>query len=133
MDCEDENYEELPSETERFSASPIMNAYLEREKQFDTTNFLDGHQVTEGSRAKFLNWLRTVLNAFECEEEVFFKTVAIMDLYYKLTTRVLANDALMLVGVTALHLASKVVQERSRVVKIHSLVEYVVGGRYTVE
>jgi hypothetical protein len=58
-------------------------------------------------RAKMVDWLIEVTDAYKCKTETFFLAIFIMDEYFKLCERSLSTAELHIIGVTCIFIACK--------------------------
>jgi hypothetical protein len=73
----------------------------------EKSSVLGKHQINERMRAKMVDWLIEVTEAYKCKNETFFLAIFIMDEYFKLCERSLAASELHIIGVTSMFIACK--------------------------
>jgi hypothetical protein len=99
-------------------------------------NFMKNTNISEGLRAKMIDWMQEVFNYFrpESDDFTFFKAVTIMDLYIKNNQRQpnnkLQDSDVHLVGLTAIFIASK--YEDNRHILIDQLIANACRGKFQV-
>ena len=129
----EEAYEPLPSELESFPSSDVLNSYLTQEAENNSLGFLDGHAVDPKKRGTLLKWISEVLEAYDLQDATYFKTVDIMNRYFKQTDKVLGNGDLHLVGVSCMRLATTIVEPRGYDILVSTLNESICFGKFTTE
>lgn len=77
------------------------------ENETVSSQFLNKHKVDSVTRTKMVDWMLEVLNVFKCEDDTFFLSVHIMDLYINKSQSCLTSDDIHLIGITAMFIASK--------------------------
>lgn len=80
---------------------------LESDPAFDVRNCLDRHSITGAIRARMVDWMTDVLSQFHCEEKTLFRSVQIMDRYFKNCSIKLTVHDLHAIGVTSMYLSSQ--------------------------
>lgn len=70
-------------------------------------SFLSYHSVTPTLRAKMVDWMIEVLSSYKMSEDTFFRSVGLMDQYFKSEDRLLETKDIHLVGVAAMFSAMK--------------------------
>ena len=85
-----------------------INEYLKQiERKTQMSEFLLNHEISEGYRAKMIDWMVEVLTTFKCHDQTFFLAVNLMDRYFKDTQKQLKGSELHLVGIISMFVASK--------------------------
>jgi hypothetical protein len=85
-----------------------VDAYLRHlEKQHDTSNCLERHQITTTLRARMIDWMIEVLTNFKCDDQTFFLAVNLQDRFLKNTPTPKEVSDLHITGVTCMFVASK--------------------------
>ena len=69
--------------------------------------FLSKHKISPCIRTRMIDWMLEVLSIFDCQEETFFLSVNILDLFLHKTSTVYKNDNMHLIGMGAMFIASK--------------------------
>lgn len=133
MEIDIGDYEPLPSELESFPSNDALSAFLTLEAQNPTKGFMDAHYVEAKKRGSLLKWIGEVFEALDLEDASYFKTVDIMDRYFKKTDRVLTNGDLHLVGVSAMRLATAVVEPRNCELQLSNVRDDICYGKFTTE
>ena len=65
------------------------------------------HRIQPEYRTKMVDWLVEVTTAFKASERTYHLAIRLFDDYLRSTAQVLENSNVHLVGLSALHLASK--------------------------
>ena len=69
--------------------------------------FLNKHKISPCIRTRMIDWMLEVLSIFDCQEETFFLSVNILDLFLHRTPTIYKNDNMHLIGMGAMFIASK--------------------------
>jgi len=84
-----------------------VHSYLKKsEQEFDKSDFLRSHQISQEYRAKMVDWMVEVLSTFKCSSQTFFLAVSLLDRYFKNQSR-LPGTELHLAGIVSMFVASK--------------------------
>ena len=102
---------------------------VDQELYYNTNGCLICHKVTPTQRAKMIDWMLEVLNAYKQEDQTFFLAVSIHDRYLKCAAKELVRDDLHLIGVTCMFIASK--YEDYRPLEMQDLVKNICN--YSIE
>lgn len=70
-------------------------------------NFMDKHKINPDVRTKMVDWMIEVLSVYRSENETFFLSVTIMDMFIQKSTKILTTDEIHLLGLTSMFIASK--------------------------
>ena len=69
--------------------------------------FLSKHKISPCIRTRMIDWMLEVLSIFESQDETFFLSVNILDLFLWKTPTVYKNDNMHLMGMAAMFIATK--------------------------
>ena len=70
-------------------------------------DFLSKHKINPVIRTRMVDWMLEVLSIFECQDESFFLSVNIMDLFLWKTNTIYKNESMHLLGMTVMFIATK--------------------------
>ncbi|CAG9314028.1 unnamed protein product [Blepharisma stoltei] len=87
--------------------SCIKSLLIAKETEYDTSDCLANHRITEDQRSKMVDWIAEVIHIFNCSIETFFLAVKIMDRYFKLLKRTVGIEELHVIGAASIYIASK--------------------------
>ena len=99
--------------------------------------FLEATRVSEGLRAKMIDWMQEVINYFrpESDDYTFFRSVVIMDLFLKNNQRtgssLIQDSDVHLIGLTSMFMASK--YEDNRHIPILDLIKNACKDKFSVQ
>ena len=75
----------------------------------DFSNCLKNHSVRELLRAKMVDWkIEVFYNFSHVSEETYFRSISIMDLYFKLCPKKLKDKDVHLIGIGSMFIATKI-------------------------
>lgn len=97
--------------------------------QFGT--FLNNHQTEERHRAKMLDWMSEVLSIYKQSQATFYKSVFLLDLYYKKKQTRIQLKELHLNGIVCMFIASK--QEEVNPLKLDTIINNIGKGKFSKE
>lgn len=89
---------------EEYSSSILATLF---EDESVNADFLAKHKITDRMRSRMIDWMIEVLTNYNCTEETFFISVAIMDKFCQLNPHCLQPNDLHLIGIASMFLASK--------------------------
>lgn len=75
--------------------------------EFDVTDNLGKHEVTDSLRSRMIDWMVEVLTNFRCSHQAYFMATSLLDQFFKQTTERIQVKDLHLSGVAAMFIASK--------------------------
>ena len=104
---------------------------VDQELCYTTNGCLQRHKVTSTLRAKMIDWMLEVLNAYKQEDQTFFLAVSIHDRYLKCAAKELVPTDLHLIGVTCMFIASK--YEDYRPLKMQEMFKNICKEQYSIE
>ena len=104
MYCKRESDNLLVKEGE---SSYKYNKHLEENSFKIPCNFLSKHKISPVIRTRMIDWMLEVLSVFECQEESFFLSVNILDLFLYKTNTVYRNENMHLIGMVVMFIATK--------------------------
>lgn len=85
-----------------------IDKYLrDMDLQFDLRDFLRRHEISGALRSRMVDWMIEVLTKFNCDDQTFFLSVALMDRYLKGCKDVKQVKDLHIIGVTSMFVGSK--------------------------
>jgi hypothetical protein len=64
----------------------ILDLIIEDAANYNVGNCLEGHNLNPNDRADAIDWMLGKVIKLQCSKLVFFKSVAILDLFYTQTT-----------------------------------------------
>ena len=115
-----ENPEEKETTSPREAALQRLNSFTvathkddievclrEREALHPAANCLKNHSISSRLRSSMINWMVEVLGTFECNDQTFFLSIALMDRYYAVHKSVRDPEDIHLTGIVSMFLASK--------------------------
>lgn len=70
-------------------------------------SFLERHPLSSEVRARMVDWMVEVFDAYKSDPQTFFLAVDMMDRYLALTTKKVKDDDIHLIGVVCIFIASK--------------------------
>lgn len=73
----------------------------------DKYQMLERHEINIRMRAKMVDWLLEITEAYKCRPETLFLAIFLMDQYFTLSQRPLGLGELHLIGVTCIYMACK--------------------------
>ncbi|VDD95319.1 unnamed protein product [Enterobius vermicularis] len=84
-----------------------------REERFDVGNYLEKNRVAWNRRAKIVDWLVEMHNCLDMSEDSLYTAIKLTDLYLDRTADQIENQNMELVGICALFIAGKLLEQRA--------------------
>lgn len=79
----------------------------ESKPEFDVTDNLARHEVTDSLRSRMIDWMVEVLTNFRCSHQAYFMATSLLDQFFKQSSGRIPVKDLHLSGVAAMFIASK--------------------------
>jgi hypothetical protein len=70
-------------------------------------DFLSKHKINSVIRTRMVDWMIEVLSVFSCQEETFFLSVNLLDLFLWKTNTIYKNENMHLIGMVVMFIAAK--------------------------
>ena len=83
------------------------NKFLEENSFNISEDFLSRQKINPIIRTRMVDWMLEVLSVFNCQDETFFLSVNLMDLFLWKTNSVYKNENMHLIGMVAMFIAAK--------------------------
>lgn len=101
------------------------------ESETDLSTFLGHHEIGEDYRAKMIDWMVEVLQAYHMSEQSFFIAVNILDRFFKNMQKSLPSSELHLTGMVAMFISSK--YEDMSPLLMKTVVNKIGHGKYSLK
>lgn len=111
--------------------SDIFHRIKSQEKHTIFPDMLIKHRISREIRTKMVDWMIEVFNVFEYSDQIFFTSVHILDSYFALTSKVLEDKDIHLLGMICMWIATKF--EDSNPFQLKFLIEKVGHNTFSKE